>query len=171
MVEVPVDQQIGDAGLLLHTRRQRRKGRRDRAEIEDQVGPRLEHHLHIGGVAAPRQPAELGQVAGAGTDEFALIEPRRARPAHHQIGRQHVKGHRGGRPRRHDALDTVGDLDAPPGGVPGLAPRRSGGQQAHDHQYKGMPSDHECPAAKASMPRICVMIPRISARDRAARLR
>ena len=50
--EAAVDQQIGDAGLLLHPVGQRDVGVADAAEVEDQVGLDLEDDLEVGGVAA-----------------------------------------------------------------------------------------------------------------------
>jgi hypothetical protein len=113
----------------------------------------------IGGVAAAGQAAEFGQVARGRQDELALVRPRRARPADHLVGRQHVQHHRGGRPRRDDALDPVGNRDPPAGRVLDLAGGQPGGQQGR-RQNKRLPQQ-----MTSSMPVHEVRIPLLPLRD------
>jgi hypothetical protein len=120
-----VEQQIWHGGLVLHASGQRRKGRGHGAEVENDVGLRLQHHLDIGSVAAPGQPAELGQVAHRRQQELALIGTGSDGPSDHLFRRQHVKHHRGRRAGRHHALDMVGNRDDAAGRIFDLS-RQSG---------------------------------------------
>ena len=65
-LEAAVDQDVGDLGLLLHVVGERDVGVAHGAEVEDQVGLGLEHHLEVGGAAAAGETAERRQVAICG---------------------------------------------------------------------------------------------------------
>ena len=65
-LEAAVDQDVGDLGLLLHVVGERHVGVAHGAEVEDQVGLGVEHHLEVGRAAAPGQAAERGQIAIGG---------------------------------------------------------------------------------------------------------
>ena len=116
-LEAAVDQHVGDLGLLLHVVGERDVGVAHGAEVEDQVGLRLEHHLEIGGAAVTRQPAQRRQVAILRGDVGPLFRRRRIGPARHLLRRQHVDEDRGRRPSGEHALDLVGHLDLAPGRV------------------------------------------------------
>ncbi len=109
--ETAIEQRIGDAGLALHPLGEFDIGAPRGARIDDQIGLELEHGFEIGAVAAPGDAADLGPVADARQQEFALLGPVGAGPAQQQIGRERVELDRGGRPGGKDARDGGGDGD------------------------------------------------------------
>ena len=118
-IEPAIQQRVGNAGLLLHARRERHEGRRGRADVEDQVGLERQHDFEIGGVAAAGDAADLGPGADIRQHVDAFFRPVGARPAEQQIGRQRIEQDRGRRPcgkhasdllrHRHGAARRVGD--------------------------------------------------------------
>ena len=127
-VERAVEQQVRDAGLLLHAVGERDVGGLDRAVVDDQVRLRGEHDLDVGGVAAPGQASERGQVRVLRRDEGPLRRAKRRRPAEQLVGRDREHEDRRRRSGRVDARDVRRDLGAAPRVVddgPGrLAPAR-----------------------------------------------
>ena len=72
--EPAVDQQIGDAALVLDPARQRDIGLRDAAEVEDQVGPGREHDLEVN----PLKSKQLTNIRTTSKDEAIRLTPPRA---------------------------------------------------------------------------------------------
>jgi hypothetical protein len=66
VVEPPVDQKVGNAGLVLHPVRKRNVGLVDRAKVHDHVGLGGHHRFQIGRIAPTGEPADLRQVAYRG---------------------------------------------------------------------------------------------------------
>ena len=110
-VEVPVEEDVRDAGLLLHAVGERGEGRVGRAHVDDEIGLGLQHHLDVGRVAAPGEPPELGQVRVLLRNPRRFVGAEGARPADQLVGGEREHEHRRRRPGGEDALDLVGDLD------------------------------------------------------------
>ena len=104
-VEAPVEQGIGNAGLLLHALGERDIGRARAADVEDEIGLERQHDLEIGGVAAPGDASHLRPAADVGQQELALLWPVGTRPAEQELGRERIEKDRRRRPRRKYALD------------------------------------------------------------------
>ncbi|HRO60973.1 MAG TPA: hypothetical protein PK177_17705, partial [Burkholderiaceae bacterium] len=81
LLEASVEQQIGHAGLRLHLIGQRRVGRRNRADVDDQVGTERQDALELGRRSATGQPPEFRQIGHFGQQQGCLVGAQRARPA------------------------------------------------------------------------------------------
>ena len=139
VLEAPVEQEVGHAGLLLDALRKGNESRVHGAEIQDDVRLGLDHHLHVGGIAAPGKAAKLGQIAHRRQQKRLLVGPRRGGPADHLFGRQHIKNHRGRRAGRHDPLDPVRNLDLAAGRVLDLGRRERPRKERSDQDNKQLP--------------------------------
>ncbi len=129
-IEAPIEQRIGNAGLLLHARGQRNKGRIGRAGIQDQVGFEREYHFEIGSVAAAGDAPDLRARANLRQHVFALLWSVGARPPEQQVRSQRVQQDRGWRAGREHARDLVGDRNrASARVVDGCSPQDRGRSQ------------------------------------------
>ena len=104
-VEPAVEQGVGNPGLLLHAGGERHVGVVDGADVEDQIGLELEQNFEICRVAAAGQPTNLGLVAPARAQKFALLGIMAAGPTDEEIGRKRVEENRRRRPGCEDTFN------------------------------------------------------------------
>ncbi len=116
----------------------------DVAEIENDVGPRRQHGLDIGGTGAAGEPAERRQLGIAARQERSLVIAERRGPAQEIVGRQDIERDGGGRARGKDPRDMLGDLHLPAGAVGEDPVRRvrGPGEQAEQHGENAIPAKH-----------------------------
>ena len=110
---MPAWPQVGRPGEHRGCRSAPARGRRDvrrarRADVENEVGFELEHHLQIGRVAAPRKTAELRPGCNLWSEVSALFGTIGTRPPQEQVRRECVEQDRRWRTRRKHALDVNG---------------------------------------------------------------
>jgi hypothetical protein len=115
--EPAVEEQVGQAGLLLDAVGERDEHRRRGADVHHEVGPRSEQHLHVGRVAAAGEAAQLGEPGVLVREEARLVRAHGARPADELVRVDRVHEDRGGRAGGIDALDFRGNDDVAARGV------------------------------------------------------
>ena len=105
-LDAPVEQRVRNASSAPAPASRARRGS---APVEPTSTIRsvfaLQHDLHVRGVAAPGEPAELGQLRVALGEELRLVRPHGARPADELVGRDGEHQHARRRPGGVDALD------------------------------------------------------------------
>jgi len=120
----PVEQDVGNAGLALRALGELLVFRRDRPEIDDEIGfePRQRLRRHLARAAG--EGAELGQPGIGCGDEAAVPPVGFMRPTEHLVRRHRVEKRSRRRPRREDAVRRFG----------GFSTDRARKRSRHDEQ-------------------------------------
>ena len=127
LIEMSVEQRVGNAALLLDAGGERREAPLDIADIEDEIGLERDDGVEIGGIAAAGDPRQLRPRGDFGQQKLARFGSERLQPTHEQIGGERVERHRRRRAGGIDAGDMIRRSDGPAGrvgdGCGGSSPR------------------------------------------------
>ena len=118
LVEMTVDQHIGEAAFLLHALGERFVAVVDVADIDDQIGLERFQRLEIDlGIAASGEPRNFRPRGDLGKQKLARVGRDRFEPSGEQIGRERIDLDAGRRSGRIDALHAIGGDDGAAGSV------------------------------------------------------